>query len=186
MTAPIDVTDIRVETDRLILRPICQEDLPELHEIWTTPEVIKFSGWEATESLEETQKRMIRYLETKAVLALVLKETGKMIGTFALQARNWAQYPMDSELKGREFGFDLNKDYWGRGLMPEALKAVTEYCFAQLHYDFVTCGHFKDNMQSSRCIQKCDYTFLFENMHTMPNGKQENILTYIRYNPNKE
>lgn len=182
MNAPIDVTNIRIGTDRLILRPICQEDLPALHEIWTNPEVVKFSGWEAAVSLEEIQKRMNRYLESNAVLAVVLKETGKMIGTFAIQERNWQQYPIERGFRGREFGFDLNMKYWGRGLMPEALNAVTDYCFRELHYDFLTCGHVRNNMQSARCIQKCGYTFLFENMHTMPTGKQENILTYIRYN----
>ncbi len=186
MTAPVDVTGVKIETDRLILRPIGQEDLLELHEIRTTPEIAKFDGWEVSKILEDTQEALDHAVASKEDLAVVLKETGKLIGTFALQARNWKQYPVDRRLKGREFGFDLNKQYWGRGLMPEALNAVTEYCFNVLSYDFVTCGHFLENVQSARVIEKCGYTFLFEDAHTMPTGKEEMIRTYIRYNPDKE
>lgn len=181
MTAPIDVTDIHIETERLILRPICQADFPELHEISTTPEIAQFDGWEVSRSEEDTQLRMDRAIASKEELAVVLKETGKMIGTFAIQARDWREYPVSRNLKGREFGFDLNKDHWGLGLMPETLMAMTDYCLNDLGYDFVTCGHFLGNERSIRVIQKCGYKFLFEDFRTMPSGKQVGIRTYIRY-----
>ncbi len=186
MTAPIDVTDIHIETDRLILRPICQEDFPELHKISTTPEIAQFDGWEVSRSDEDTQNRMNRAIESKEELAVVLKETGKMVGTFAIQSRPWNMYPIDRSLKGREFGFDLMKEYWGRGLMPEALNAVTDHCFRQLGYDFLTCGYFLGNARSARMIEKCGYVFLFEDVRTMPDGHPQGIRTHIRYNPYKE
>ncbi len=186
MTAPVDVTHLMVETSRLILRPMKDADLPELHRILSNPEIAKFDGWQVSESLEETQRRLKQAMESREELAVVLKETGKLIGTFALQARDWAEYPIDRSFRGREFGFDLNQNDWGRGLMPEAVAAMTEYCFQTLGYDFVTCGYFVGNERSARLIEKCGFAFLYEGQHTMPTGERPVIRTYIRYNPRKE
>ncbi len=186
MNAPMDVTDIRIETPRLILRALEEGDLQALHEISSDPEIAKYDGWKVSGSLEETRKRMLQAIEEKEDLAVVLKETGRMIGTFGIQPRNWLDYPIDRELKGREFGFDLNQAYWGRGLMPEAVSAVADYCFRSLSYGFITCGHFLGNERSARLIEKCGFSFLFEAEHTMPTGSRPMIRTYIRYNPYKE
>lgn len=185
MTAPIDVTGIHLETPRLLLRPLEPGDLEGYHAIVSDPDVIYLGGGEVSPSLEESKKRLEEAREKKEDLAMVLKETGKMVGTFSLQSRNWTNYPIDRALKGREFGYDLNKAYWGRGLMPEALAAMTDYCLQTLGYDFVTCGHFLRNSRSARVIEKCGYQFLFEGPHTMPDGHSEDIRTYIRYNQEK-
>lgn len=181
MTAPFDAGAVQLETDRLLLRPIREGDLQDLHEIATVPEIADVSGFAASETLEDTRKFLERHIQDNETLALVLKENGKMIGTFSVQPRYWEEYPLDRTLRGREFGFDLNKAYWGRGLMPEALRAVTAYCLDTLSYDFVTCGHFLRNSRSSRVIEKSGFAFLFEAEHTMPTGVKERIRTYIIY-----
>ncbi len=186
MTAPIDVSDIRIEPPRLILRALEEGDLPDLHEISSNPEIAKFDGWKVSDSVEETRERMLQTIAEKEDLAVVLKETGKMVGTFGIQARNWLDYPIDTNLMGREFGFDLNQKFWGKGIMSEAVTAVSDYCFRVLGYDFVTCGHFLGNERSARLIEKCGFVFLFEAEHTMPSGSRPVIRTYIRYNPYKE
>lgn len=186
MTAPFDVTNIRLETERLLLRPIGESDLQDFHEIVSVPEIAQVSGWNAMKTLEESRIFLKDHIGKKESFALVLKETGKMVGTFSVQARPWTKYPIDHSLRGREFGFDLNRDYWGKGLMPEALRAVTDYCLDALAYDFVTCGHFLRNSRSARVIEKCGFQYLFEMEHTMPTGVTERIRTYILYNPNLE
>ena len=44
--------------------------------------------------------------------------------------------------QGREIGYVLSKDYWGKGLMPEAVNVVITYCFKVLKFDFLLCGYF--------------------------------------------
>ena len=109
-----------------------------------------------------------------------------MIGTVSVQKRDWTMYPVDRRLKGREFGFDLNRAFWGQGLMPEAVKAVQNYCFETLNYDFLTAGHFLGNIKSKKAIEKCGFVFLFEAEHQNPGFWKKMIRTYIRYNPRKE
>lgn len=186
MSAPMDAASMFLETDRLLLRPVNPNDLTDIHEIAADPEVAATAGFAASDTLEMSVKRMLEYMDDNETLAVVLKETGKMIGTVSLQKRNWSIYPIDRNLKGREFGFDLNRAYWGRGLMPEAVMAVCDYCFAELDYDFLTAGYFLGNIKSARTIEKCGFTFLFEGEHEHPVFWKKVIRTYIRYNPRKE
>ena len=62
----------------------------------------------------------------------------------------------------KEIGYVLSKAYWGRGIMPEAVNAVMGYCFDTLKLDALTAGHFTDNAQSRRVIEKCGFTFVKE------------------------
>jgi len=186
MTAPFDVTGIEIETQRLILRPWLETDLLDFHEYAQQEEVTCPAGWRRSENLDMSREQLKHYMDSKETFALVCKDNNKVIGSISAQWRPWHQYPIDRRLRGREFGFDLNREYWGMGLMPEAVKAVTEYCFDTLNFDYVTCGHFLDNDQSARCIEKCGFSFLFESVHENPGNWTKMIRTYIQYNPHKE
>lgn len=186
MSAPVDAVSITLETEHLLLRAVNQNDLSAIHEIVGDSEVAALAGFAVCENLEMSTARMLEYMDDNETLALELKENHKMIGTVSIQKRDWSMYPIDRKLKGRELGFDLNKDYWGRGLMPEALSRLCDHCFGELGYDFITAGHFLRNQRSERAIEKCGFQLLFEAEHTLPTGVKEMIRTYIRYNPRKE
>ena len=186
MIAPVDASRIRIETKRLFLRPVDQNDLSDIHEIVSDSQVAETAGFPLCETLEQSAKRMLEYMDDNETLAVVLKDNGKMIGTVSLQKRDWTMYPIDQGLKGRELGFDLNRNYWGQGLMPEAVRAVCDYCFRELKYDFLTAGYFLGNEKSRRAIEKCEFTFLFEAEHENPGHWKRMIRTHILYNPHKE
>jgi len=186
MSAPIDAAAITLETERLLLRPVSQNDLTDIHEIASDPEVAETAGFSISTTMEDSVKRMLEYMDDNETLAVVLKENGKMIGTVSLQKRCWPMYPINRTLRGRELGFDLNRKYWGRGLMPEAVRAVIRYCFEALDYDFLTAGYFLGNTKSERAIEKCGFQFLFEAEHENPGIWKKMIRTYIQYNPRKE
>lgn len=186
MTAPVDVTGVYLETERLILRPWQYDDLLDYYAYTSDEAVAPGMGWKRMESVEEAKKLFSEYMADKESLALVLKESGEVIGDLSIQARPWERYPIDRTLKGREFGFGLRSAYWGRGLMPEAVRAVLAYCFDTLGYDFVTCGHFFENDKSRRCIEKSGFAHLFDAAHKLPSGQIHDISTYICYNPHKE
>jgi len=186
MSAPVDAASITLETDRLLLRPVNQNDLYDIHEFSSDPDVAELTGFQRSVDLDMSAKRMLEYMDDNETLALVLKENNKMIGTVSLQKRNWWEYPINRSLKGRELGFDLNKMYWGQGLMPEAVGCICDYCFGVLCYDFLTAGYFLGNHQSARAIEKCGFQFLYEAEHENPGKWKKMIRTHIRYNPHKE
>ena len=184
MNAPVDVTNIRIETDRLILRPWRQEDLEDFYEYARVDGVGQMAGWQPHESMEKSQAILDCFIREKKTFALELKLGGKVIGSLGLETRG-RNVGIPEELLGREIGYVLSKDCWGKGLMPEAVKAVIDYCFSVLGFDYLTCGHFARNNQSRRVIEKCGFHFLTEYDFETRMGTLEQVKLYILYNPKK-
>jgi ribosomal-protein-alanine N-acetyltransferase len=59
--------------------------------------------------------------------------------------------------KSAEIGFWLGEEYWGRGIMTEALRAVTEYAFANFDLCRLYAGVFEWNLASMRVLEKAGY-----------------------------
>ena len=178
MNAPFDVTGIRIETDRLVLRPWQPEDLEDFYEYARVDGVGQMAGWLPHENREKSRQILENFIREKKTFALELKENHKVIGSLGIEKLD-AEAAAEGEF-GREVGYVLSKDYWGRGLMPEAVRAVIAYCFDTLNYDFMTCGHFAWNNQSRRVIEKSGFTFWKEGKHETRYGTIENVLLYRR------
>ena len=183
MNAPIDVTNIRIETSRLILRPWKESDLDDFYEYASVDGVGQMAGWAPHESIDKSRMILDMFILEKKTLALELKETGKVIGSLGIEAND--NDHVGSGFLGREIGYVLSKDYWGRGLMPEAVKAVINFCFSKLSYDYLLCGHFTWNHQSRRVIEKCGFQYLKDISHTTRFGTEELTKLYIIRNSNK-
>ena len=107
-----------------------------------------------------------------------------MIGSLGLEPRD-EDAGLPEEFQGREIGYVLSRDYWGRGLMPEAVKAVIDYCFQELSFDYLTCGHFDRNSRSRRVVEKCGFRFLKKVVTPTARGVDEPGKLYVLYNPMK-
>ena len=184
MNAPFDVTGTILETERLILRPMEEGDYAMFRTMAVMPELAEVSGWDWHEPEDETKIRFQRALNRKDSFVLVDKQSGRMIGTLSVQGREWPIYPIDRSLKGREFGFDLIPNYWGRGLMPEAVRAVTAHCYETLGFDFLTVGYFHGNTRSQRVIEKTGFSYLFDFELPLSEERTVMVTTFIRYKEN--
>lgn len=185
MNAPIDVSDIRIETTRLILRPWTMADLEDLYEYASVPGVGEAAGWNHHRSVEESRQILQLFIDHRKTFAIVWKETGKVIGSLGIEKiKDIPEIP--EHLQGRELGYVLNKAYWGRGLMTEAVDAVIRYCFGVLHYDYLTCGHFIQNDRSRRVIEKNGFQFLKMVSFETHYGTVEDTNLYILYAPKEE
>ena len=182
MLAPIDVNNIHIETERLILRPWRESDLPDFYAYASHPDVGIHAGWNPHRSMEESKQILAMFIREKKVFALELKETGKVIGSLGLEEPN--PDPV-ADGYGREIGYVLGKEYWGRGLMPEAVRAVIGYCFDVLHYDYLTCSHFLRNDRSRRVIEKIGFTFFGESDFETSMNTLELSKNYIMHNPHR-
>ncbi len=184
MLAPIDVTNIQIETERLILRPWRETDLEDFYAYASVEGVGEMAGWVHHKSIEESQAILNSFIRHRKTFAIVLKETGRVIGSLGLEELD--PDPVEGEKYGREIGYVLSKEHWGRGLMPEAVRAVIDYCFNVLGWDYVTCGHFLRNDRSRRVIEKTGFRFFGESNYEARYDTVEVSRNYILYNPNKE
>ena len=186
MNAEIDVTNIILRTDRLILRPWYETDLEDLFEYASIEGVGEMAGWLHHSDMNVSREILEMFIKEKKTFAIVFKENNKVIGSIGIE--KYGREEALSEFfnyKGREIGFVLSKDYWGQGLMVEAAKAVIDYLFNELDYDFLLCGHFDFNKQSARVQEKLGFTpyrkLIFD---TRFNTKEPGILSLL-VNPRK-
>ncbi len=158
MNAPVDITGITLETPRLILREWKLSDLDDLFEYASVDGVGQMAGWLPHKNKNETLEILNRFIYGKRTFALIYKENNKVIGSLGIE-----KYGLEEKLSeffdynGRSIGYVLSKDYWGKGLMPEAVKVVIDYLFNVLNYDFLLCSHYDFNTQSKRVQQKCGF-----------------------------
>ncbi|GAB3833192.1 GNAT family N-acetyltransferase [Kribbella italica] len=124
--------DYPVRTERLDLRPHRREDLDDLLAFHSDPDVVRYTPWpvrdrEQTKATLETKLGQGEVTEPGQwlVLAVVLRETGTVIGEVLLK---WAS---DTDRQG-ELGYALNAAYHGRGLAAEAAGAMLELGFEDL------------------------------------------------------
>ena len=155
MNIEIDVSKVILRTNRLILRPWTMDDLDEFYEYASTDGVGQMAGWIPHENKETSLAVLQRFIAEKKTFALEFD--GKVIGSLGIEEYDEGELPEFQSKRGRELGFVLSKDYWGRGLMPEAVKAATKYLFDDLDLDFIVCGHFVDNVRSMRVQEKCGF-----------------------------
>ena len=155
MNAEIDISKVVIHTERLTLRQWTIDDLNDFYEYASVDGVGQMAGWLPHKNIEESRAILLNFIEGKKTFAIEFN--GKVIGSLGIERYNEEQLPEYSEKRGREIGYVLSKNYWGRGLMPEAVKAVINYLFDRVKLDFIVCGHFTDNMQSMRVQEKCGF-----------------------------
>lgn len=161
MNMDIKVTGVRLETPRLILRPWRETDLQDLFAYASVPGVGEMAGWPHHETLETSRRVLEGFLADGDVLALEYRANGRVIGSLGVHEANfseqWASY---RPLKARQLGYVLAREYWGQGLMPEAVRAVLLWLFDEVGLDAVTIGHFTFNDRSRRVIEKCGFQWV--------------------------
>ena len=69
MNAKIDVTDVRIVTDRLILRPWTMADLNDFYEYARVEDVGQMAGWLPHKSIEESRQILSSFIEQKKTFA---------------------------------------------------------------------------------------------------------------------
>ncbi|XMB87251.1 GNAT family N-acetyltransferase [Mycoplasmatota bacterium WC44] len=146
--------DIRVlETKRLIIRKFKNDDLDDMFEYANDPNVGPSAGWPPHKNKSETKVILNRFVGSNEHRAIVLKDTGKMIGGISLMKTE------GSSINKREIGYVLNRDYWGQGLMPEACSELIKYGFEEKKLDKIEIFHYPFNKQSKRVIEKMGFLY---------------------------
>ena len=146
-----------LETERLILRSWQESDLDDFYEYASVEGIGEMAGWPHHESKEISKGILDMFIRNEDVYAIVLKEKNKVIGSVGLYNRT-----LDPDYKAetqREIGYVLSKDYWGKGIVPEAVQEVIKHAFEDIGVDVLWCGYYLINPQSKRVNEKCRFKF---------------------------
>ncbi len=155
VNAEIDISNTVLKTERLILRPWRKEDLDDFFEYASVDGVGQMAGWLPHQSKDDTQMILDSFIGKKRTFALEYQ--GKVVGSLGIEEYDEDKFPELKDKKCREIGYVLSRNYWGRGLMPEAVKETIRYLFEEVRLDVILCGHFLSNQQSQRVQEKCGF-----------------------------
>ena len=186
MNATFKINGKVLKTQRLILREFKEEDLTDFYEYASVDGVGEMAGWSHHENIETTKEILNSFIKDNKVFAIVYKENNKVIGSLGVE-----KYGMEDKLDefkdlyGRSIGYVLSKDYWGKGLMKEAVKCVINYLFDECNLDFIICGYYLFNNQSKRVQEKCGFKPYRSLMMDTKRGTKEKGILNLLLNPKK-
>lgn len=144
------------------MRSMTRDDLPWLIELRTAPEVSRYMGGSEMQNAEALDKRIDRYIDAGerfgfGVGALVLKETGELIGTAGL---------IPLETTGEiEVGYSLAQHFWGMGFGFEAAMGWLDFGFEHSGLERIVAIAHPDNIGSRRIMEKCGMSYQYTAAH---------------------
>ena len=148
---------MQLETERLILRPWSEEDAEELYFYAKDDRVGPAAGWQPHTSVENSREIIRTILSAPETYAMVLKSTGKPVGSAGIMLAPHGNREMGEE--EAEIGYWIGVPYWGQGLTPEAVRCLLRRCFEDLHCTTVWCAYFDGNEKSRRAMEKCGFRY---------------------------
>ncbi|MDO3626651.1 GNAT family N-acetyltransferase [Mucilaginibacter sp. BT774] len=86
------------------------------------------------------------------VLNFAITINDEVIGGIGLEPRQ------DVYRKTAIIGYWLSEELWGKGIMPEAVKLVTDYAFTYLDFIRIQASVYSKNPASMRVLEKAGYT----------------------------
>lgn len=144
----------RIETGRLLLREITQDDAMGIFKNFSDPEVAKWFFEQPFTEMKQVTQIIAEFKRDFAggkglTWAIILKGNETCIGTCGYSDLDFGE-------RG-EIGFDLAKEQWGKGLMAEALKAIIDYGYETLHLLKVEAHSYSNNMRAIRLLEKLGF-----------------------------
>ena len=147
----------RLETERLLLRPLRVSDTEDMFAYAKDPSVTRYLLWRPHPNTEHT-RAYLEYLGGRYRIgmhyewAVVLKAESRMIGTCGFVT-------VDCANNAAEIGYVLNPQYRGQGLMPEAVRRVLRFGFDMLSLHRIEARYMIGNDASRRVMEKVGMQF---------------------------
>ncbi len=141
-----------LETDRLILRKMKPDDAEAVFAYASDPEVTCYVIWETHCTIEDSRAFLDLVLSKyesggEPEWGIVYKGDHRFVGTCGIVS--WEPYHARAEL-----GYTLSRDYWGRGLMAEAVGAMISFGFREMNLNRIEARCIAENSASARVMEK--------------------------------
>lgn len=136
---------INLETKRLILRNFINTDIDDFYEYMKLESTAKFEDFEPL-TYNECISSLERRMKHDNVMAVILKDSGKMIGD--------VNFSEEDENGTYEIGYDFNEKFWNNGYATEACSIVINHIFTTMkgRRIFAQCND--DNFSSIKLLER--------------------------------
>lgn len=146
-----------LNTERLILRPMCVGDAADMFDYAQREDVTTYLLWSPHQSISYTRE-YLKYIETRYDAgdfydwAVIEKSSGKMIGTCGFTR-------IDTPNNAGEIGYVLNPEFHGKGYGTEAASEALRFGFDVIGLHRIEAKFMEGNVASLRVMDKLGMTF---------------------------
>ncbi|MGH1387509.1 GNAT family N-acetyltransferase [Kordia sp.] len=165
--------NIHLETERLIIRGLIEQDIDGMFALDSDPEVHKYLGNKPIKQKEEALKYIKdvnkQYAERGiGRWAIEIKETGEFVGWCGL--RLYTEYTFNNQTNFHDIGYRLRREFWGKGYATEASVACLDYAWNVLKLEKVYGITEMGNEASHKVLLKIGLNYI-EDFHYEPEDK---------------
>ena len=162
---------------RVRLRWLTAADVPELYEIFSDPEVVKYWSSPPLPSIEAASELVSEIHEhffagTLYQWGISRLDDDRVIGTCTLAA-------ISVQHRRAELGFAVARAQWGRGYASEAAEALVTFAFRTLAMHRIEADVDPRNVASIRCLERLGFRregYARERYHM--NGEAQDAVLY--------
>jgi ribosomal-protein-alanine N-acetyltransferase len=145
---------MEIESNRLILKEISWDDLDDIHQLHSFPEVDEYNTLGIPNDLEETKEFLYPLIEEQNktprklyTWKIVIKDSNEFIGLTGMKLSN-------DKFKLGEIYFKLLPCRWGKGYATEVSKILIKHGFEVFHLHKVEAGVSTENIKSIKVLEK--------------------------------
>lgn len=157
MTGTDPSEGLELNTDRLILRELSEDDFEAVHAYGSDPEVVAYVPWgpntehDTRTFLEQNARDASALPRLQHVLGIEVAGESRLVGTVGL-------YVVPQDQGQAMLGYVLSRDAWGHGYATEAVAAMLEFGFLVLDLRRIWAACDPDNQGSIRVLEKAGMT----------------------------
>jgi RimJ/RimL family protein N-acetyltransferase len=146
---------LELHSENLLLRPFVRDDAVAMHRVYSDPEAMKY--WSSPPVTELAQAEALVSADMACMAegqglfwALTLADSGQVVGKCTL-------FGVSASNRRAEVGYILDRRFWGRGLMTEAMCAMLDFGFGQLGLHRLEADSDPDNGASLALLEKLGF-----------------------------
>ncbi|MBC6002967.1 GNAT family N-acetyltransferase [Paeniclostridium sp. NSJ-45] len=145
----------QIDIGNYIIRSINENDYKDIYSIYGDPEVMKYDMNNLLKSLDDA-KNNIKIIHRAILnkwfirLAIIDKYTNEFIGTIAL-------HHFEFDKNKVQIGYNLKKNYWGKGIMSDVLKSTIDYLHLNSSLKEIEASIYTENIASLKLAKKLGF-----------------------------
>jgi len=167
-----------LSTNRVKIRKLTLSDAKAIHGRLRDKRIVRWTlniPWPYTiEDAKRFIRKASRNIKNKRGYAfgIALKEADEVIGVIDLSNIDWRN-------KHGKVGYWMGSEYWGKGLMAEAVKLILKFGFEHLKLHRIHASLFEENTASRKVLEKCSFKREGTKREArLKSGKWHNVLQY--------
>jgi len=142
-----------LETERLLLTPLVDNDLNEMYRVVSNPVVTYFAEWNLMDDLKKFHTDFPKFVACGRYWSIRLKENNNYVGFFGIALSKCKKGVFES---AHTVILTL-PEYWNNDFEIEATKKILHFAFLGIKTNMVTANHLLKNPAAGAALEKCGF-----------------------------